>query len=34
MNNSADARLLALPRVQRQIASALAAAIVKFLTGK
>jgi N-acetylmuramoyl-L-alanine amidase len=34
MNNSADARLLALPRVQRHIASALAAAIVKFLTGK
>jgi N-acetylmuramoyl-L-alanine amidase len=34
MNNAADARLLVLPRVQRQIASALAAAIVKFLTGK
>lgn len=34
MNNAADARLLVLPRVQRHIASALAAAIVKFLTGK
>jgi N-acetylmuramoyl-L-alanine amidase len=34
MNNAADARLLVLPRVQRHIASALAAAIVKFLTGR
>lgn len=34
MNNAADARLLVRPRVQRHIASALAAAIVKFLTGK
>jgi N-acetylmuramoyl-L-alanine amidase len=34
MNDAADARLLVLPRVQRHIASALAAAIVKFLTGR
>jgi N-acetylmuramoyl-L-alanine amidase len=34
MKNAADARLLVKPRVQREIASALAAAIVKFLTGK
>ena len=34
MNSAADARLLVLPRVQRQIAGALAAAIVKFLTGR
>ena len=34
MNNAADARLLVLPRVQRRIADALAAAIVKFLAGK
>jgi len=32
MNNAADARLLVQPRVQRHIAAALAAAIVKFLT--
>jgi N-acetylmuramoyl-L-alanine amidase len=34
MRNAADARLLVQSRVQRKIASALAAAIVKFLTGK
>jgi N-acetylmuramoyl-L-alanine amidase len=34
MNNAADARLLVLPRVQRQIASALAAAIVNLVAGK
>jgi N-acetylmuramoyl-L-alanine amidase len=34
MRNAADARLLVQARVQRKIASALAAAIVKFLTGK
>jgi N-acetylmuramoyl-L-alanine amidase len=33
MNNAADARLLVQPRVQRHVAAALAAAIVKFLTG-
>jgi N-acetylmuramoyl-L-alanine amidase len=33
MNNAADTRLLVQPRVQRHIAAALAAAIVKFLTG-
>jgi len=33
MNNAADARLLVRARVQRHIAAALAAAIVKFLTG-
>jgi N-acetylmuramoyl-L-alanine amidase len=34
MNNAADARLLVRPDIQRDIARALAAAIVKFLTGK
>ena len=34
MNNAADAGLLVRPGIQRDIASALAAAIVKFLTGK
>ena len=34
MNNAADARLLVRPGIQRDIARALAAAIVKFLTGK
>jgi N-acetylmuramoyl-L-alanine amidase len=34
MNNAADARLLARPWVQRHIAAALAAAIVKFRTGR
>jgi N-acetylmuramoyl-L-alanine amidase len=34
MNNAADARLLVQARVQRHIAAALAAAIVKFLTGR
>jgi len=33
MNNAADARLLVRARVQRHIAAALAAAIVRFLTG-
>jgi N-acetylmuramoyl-L-alanine amidase len=33
MNNAADARLLVQARVQRHIAAALAAAIVKFITG-
>jgi N-acetylmuramoyl-L-alanine amidase len=34
MNNAADARLLVQPRVQRQIARALAAAITKFLLAR
>ena len=34
MTNAADAALLTSPRVQRQIAEALAAAIVRFLTGR
>ncbi len=34
MNNAADARLLVRPGIQRDIARALAAAIVRFLTGK
>jgi N-acetylmuramoyl-L-alanine amidase len=34
MNNAADARLLVQSRVQHRIAAALAAAIVRFLTGK
>ena len=34
MNNAQDAALLVRPSVQRSIARALAAAIVRFLTGR
>jgi len=34
MRNATDARMLAAPRVQRSLARAFTAAIVKFLTGR